>query len=74
MKKYHTLPLILLAYLIGMAIFTYPGREGNEELSFAQYYATVGVVVVVIIATYFFQKKKYENNEKYKNNRKNKEQ
>ncbi|MCC8145604.1 MAG: hypothetical protein LIO93_04020 [Bacteroidales bacterium] len=65
-KKHILLPLVLLFYLAFMAYYTYPGREGNENLSITQYYITVGITVVVIVALYFFQKKKDENREKYK--------
>lgn len=70
-KKHVALPLVLLIYLAFMAVYTYPGRTGNEELSFTQYYITVGITVLIIIALYFFQKKKDENREKYKQDKKN---
>ncbi|MDL2224510.1 hypothetical protein LJB92_04270 [Bacteroidales bacterium OttesenSCG-928-M06] len=65
-KKHIILPLVLLIYLAFMAYYFYPGKEGNGELSFIQYYITIGVTLVIIIALYFFQKKKDQNKKKYK--------
>ena len=71
MKKKHIVwPALLLIYLIVIAYFTYPGDD-NPELSYTQYYVTIGIVAVVIVALSFFLKKKEENKKKWKDLDKN---
>jgi hypothetical protein len=55
MKKHIALPLVLLIYLAFMAYTFYPGK--NPELSYTQYYITVGVTLALNYCIAFFSEK-----------------
>jgi phosphotransferase system glucose/maltose/N-acetylglucosamine-specific IIC component len=67
MKRHILLPVVLLIYLAIIAYFTYPSRNISAgEISYTQYYISIGVTLVIIAALFFFLKKKAENERKRK--------
>ena len=64
LKRSRTIPLILLAYLIFMGFYAWPGR--NPHVSFTQYWITMGVTFVCIIILSYTLKRRDEFREKHK--------
>lgn len=71
MKRSRILPLVLLVYLVGISIYSWPGR--NPEISYLQYGLTIGITLVCIIALTFFLKKRDKFRDENRNNRNKKE-
>lgn len=69
LKRHIVIPLLLLIYLAVIAYFTHPSK--NSELSYTQYYVTIGITLVILIALSFFLKKKADNEKKWKDLDKN---
>ena len=64
------MPVALLLYLAAMAIYAWPGRNPGNSLSYANYWATIGVTLACIIALTYFLKKR----DKFRNERKKSEE
>lgn len=67
MKKQYTVPAILLLYLTGIALYTYPGR--NPQISWWQYGLTIGITFVCIIALSYLLKRKAKFREEMRRKR-----
>lgn len=57
LRRYVIAPAALAVYLAGMAWWCYPA-VGREELSKAQFWATVAVTAAVIVALFFIGRRR----------------
>lgn len=67
MKRSNLLPLVLLIYLLGMAVYAWPER--NSGITEIQYWSTIGITLVCIIALTYFLKRRDKFRDKDKKQR-----
>ncbi len=56
LKRHITVPLLLLAYLIGISVYAWPPR--NPGISFTQYWLTIAISLACIVVLSYFLKKR----------------
>ena len=64
LKRSLVVPLALLIYLIGISIYAYPER--NPEITWSQYWMTIGITLVCIVILKFLLAKRDKMREKLK--------
>ena len=69
-KRHIGVPAALLLYLIVIAVYAYPKSGRLPEVTYSQWFITIGVTLACIVALYFVLKKREkfrkENNPKRK--------
>lgn len=56
MKKHYIIPAVLLVYLGGIAVYTYPERK--PDISWMQYGLTIGITFVCIVILAYLLKRR----------------